>query len=76
MTATRRDFLKTSAVLGGAALMSASVYAAGNETIKVGLVGAGGRGTGAADNCLTADPAVKLVAIGDAFGGFHRFVFP
>jgi predicted dehydrogenase len=67
MTATRREFLKTSAVLGGAALLSATVYAAETNVIKVGLVGAGGRGSGAASDCLDADPAVKLVAIGDAF---------
>ena len=44
------------------------VHAAGQETtLKVGLVGCGGRGTGAAAQALQADANVKLVALGDAF---------
>jgi len=38
-----------------------------NETLKIGLIGCGGRGTGAASQALSADPNVKLWAIGDAF---------
>lgn len=68
---SRRDFLKTSsgAVLTGAAipLLSANVHVAGNEALRVGLVGCGGRGTGAARQALNADPEVRLVALGDAF---------
>lgn len=42
---------------------------AGNkDTLKIGLIGCGGRGTGAASQALSADPNVKLWAIGDAFG--------
>jgi myo-inositol 2-dehydrogenase / D-chiro-inositol 1-dehydrogenase len=63
----RRDFLAASAVVAAATLAPAGVFGAGNETIKVGLIGCGGRGAGAADNCLEADPAVRLVAMGDAF---------
>ncbi len=67
---TRRGFLKTAA--GAAAVASTlsipqNVHAAGNETIKVGLIGCGGRGTGAAVNALNADPDTQLVALGDAF---------
>lgn len=41
---------------------------AGNkDTLKIGLIGCGGRGTGAASQALSADPNVKLWAIGDAF---------
>ncbi len=40
----------------------------GDEMLKVGLVGCGGRGTGAAANALRADPNVKLVAMADTFG--------
>ena len=43
------------------------VHAAGSSTIKVGLVGCGGRGTGAAEQALTADSGTKLVAMADAF---------
>lgn len=75
--ASRREFLKQSArtaVAGGAiagglaaALRSAPVHAAGGDLLKVGLVGCGGRGTGAAVQALKADQNVKLVAVGDAF---------
>src|SRR5947209_8109855 len=64
---TRRQFLQTSAATAGAALMASGVHAAGNETIRVGLIGCGARGRGAAEQALTADPHAKLVAIGDAF---------
>lgn len=63
---TRRDFLKTSATLAAAAL-AGPVHAAGGDTLRIGLVGCGGRGTGAAAQALQADPNVKLVAMGDAF---------
>jgi len=43
------------------------VHAAGNDTLRVGLVGCGGRGTGAAAQALNADNNAKLVAMGDAF---------
>jgi predicted dehydrogenase len=47
--------------------MAAPVHAAGNETIRVGLIGCGGRGTGAAGQSLMAGPYVKLVALCDVF---------
>lgn len=72
MTTNRRDFLKKSAVAGGAALAAnlanlANVHAGGGSVIRVGLVGCGGRGTGAATDCLHGTPDVRLVAMGDAF---------
>ncbi len=69
---TRREFLKTSgqAVLG-AALTSAVArpgYAAEDNTIRVALVGCGGRGTGAAANALAVkNGPLKLVAMADLF---------
>lgn len=67
-TTSRRTFLKTSAaaVATSSALLPGA-YAAGNDTLRVGLVGCGGRGTGAAKQALRADPNVKLVAMCDAF---------
>src|SRR5262245_11629271 len=71
--ASRRDFLKTSATaaVGGAIASQLSIarnaHAAGNGLLRVGLVGCGGRGTGAAEQALKADKEVKLVAMGDAF---------
>jgi predicted dehydrogenase len=68
---SRRDFLKTAAVTGGALAANLSllsnVHAAGDEVIKVGLIGCGGRGSGAADNVLHSAPNVQIVAIGDVF---------
>jgi len=71
----RRDFLKTSAAAAaGAALATAldiapRAYAAETDAIKIALVGAGGRGTGAAVNALSnvSHKNVKLVAVADAF---------
>jgi predicted dehydrogenase len=42
-------------------------HAGTDETIRVGLIGCGNRGSGAAVDAVTADPIVKLVAIGDTF---------
>jgi len=66
----RRDFLKRSA--GAASLFAAGnmappVHARGSATIKIGLIGCGGRGTGAAANCVASAPGVELVAMGDLF---------
>jgi myo-inositol 2-dehydrogenase/D-chiro-inositol 1-dehydrogenase len=44
-----------------------AVHAAGSDVIKVGLIGCGGRGTGAAEDAVTAAPGVKLVAVADVF---------
>ncbi len=70
-SATRRDFLKSSAVAAGAAVATQlslpSVHAAGSDVIKVGVIGCGGRGSGAAENVLSSAPNVKIVALGDVF---------
>jgi predicted dehydrogenase len=63
---SRRVFLGTS-VTAAAALTIPAVHAAGNDTLRVGLIGCGSRGTGAAAQALNADKNVKLVAMGDAF---------
>ena len=63
----RRDFVKTAAAASVLAAFppTFNVFAAGSDKIRVGVVGAGGRGTGAAIDCLKADPAVEIVALGD-----------
>lgn len=71
-TASRREFLKRSALAGaGAAAVNLAIargaHAAGSDLLRVALVGAGGRGTGAALNILTTKANVKLVAVADAF---------
>src|SRR4051794_10328044 len=63
---TRREVLKSAAVAGTLGALP-SVHAAGSDVLRVGLVGCGSRGTGAASQALAADPNVKLVAMADAF---------
>jgi predicted dehydrogenase len=70
--ASRRSFLKTSAlatagVAVGSLAIGRSAHAAGSDVLKIGLIGCGGRGTGAAGNAMTVDKNTKLVAMGDAF---------
>jgi predicted dehydrogenase len=48
-------------------LVETQVHAGGGDVLRVGLIGCGGRGTGAASQALQADQNVKLVAMGDAF---------
>src|SRR5216683_3408295 len=74
---SRREFLKAStATVMGAGLateftVAANAHAAGSEVIRVGLIGCGsrrgGRGRGAAENCVHAGPNVKLHAMADLF---------
>jgi predicted dehydrogenase len=65
---TRREFIKTSAAVGAGfpAILSA---APNSDKLRVGLIGCGGRGTGAAMQALTADSNVELSAMGDLFEG-------
>ncbi len=70
-SATRRDFLKqTSTALAGLSLshgLAARSYAAEQNTIKIALIGCGGRGTGAAANALSTAGPVQLAAMADVF---------
>jgi predicted dehydrogenase len=69
---SRRQFLKTSsaAVIGGAIVgnlkLDGTAFAANSDTLRVGLVGCGGRGSGAAVDALSADKNAILTAVGDA----------
>lgn len=70
---TRRTFLKStsaaalSASIAGSGDLSRRVYAAGDDVIKIGMIGAGGRCTGAAMDAMRADDGVRLVAMSDVF---------
>lgn len=55
--ASRREFLTST--------LAASAYVAGGDTIRIGVIGCGGRGTEAARNAMRADKGVRLVALGD-----------
>ena len=71
-SASRRQFLQGSsaAIVGGTvatSLAGRAVHAGGSDLLKVGLIGCGGRGSGAAANAMQADSQVQLVAMADAF---------
>src|SRR5574342_532392 len=53
--ASRREFLQTSAAAMVTGALAQGVHAQGSDVIKVGLVGCGGRGTGAATQAMNAD---------------------
>lgn len=70
--ATRRQFVKDTAVLTGGIialplLSKGNFFSGADDTIKVALVGCGGRGTGAVVQALLSKQNVKLVAMADAF---------
>src|SRR5438477_13123698 len=69
---TRREFIKTTGRIAAASALAGvalpHVHAAGSSLVQVGLVGCGGRGTGAAGNALTTSSGpIKLVAMADVF---------
>ncbi len=70
-TANRRQFLATAGATAAIAGFPGIIRAQGENRapLKIGLIGSGGRGTGAASQALSADPDVTLWAIGDAFAG-------
>lgn len=70
----RRHFMQTSvalaatgAAVGASLAVPRAVHAAGDDILKIGLIGCGGRGTGAAGQALEADSRVQLTAMGDMF---------
>ncbi|HEY3324180.1 MAG TPA: Gfo/Idh/MocA family oxidoreductase [Planctomycetota bacterium] len=69
---SRRTFLKTTAAAAAGAALAQSLiapraYAVGSDTIKIGMIGAGGRCAGAAANALSVDKGAKLHAVCDIF---------
>ncbi|MBX3254732.1 MAG: Gfo/Idh/MocA family oxidoreductase [Chitinophagaceae bacterium] len=69
---SRREFVKNSSLLAGGLIASpflgrANFFSGADDTIKIALVGCGGRGTGAATQALLTKQNVKLVAMADAF---------
>ena len=69
---TRRDFLKTAsaasvASLAGALSGTGALFAAGSDTIRIGVIGCGGRGTGAAIDAVNSSPGVEILALFDPF---------
>lgn len=72
-SSSRRDFLRSGSAAAAVALAAPAIlireraFAQNSDTLKIGLVGCGGRGTGAAGNALTADPNIILWSVGDGF---------
>ena len=67
---SRRDFLLTAGTVGAVSAMAASsnyAYARAAGTTRVGLIGCGGRGSGAASDCVKSSENVEIYAMGDAF---------
>src|SRR5512136_2047965 len=69
---TRREFLRTSATAAAAATLGgldleSSAHAAGSDVLRVGMIGCGGRNTGAGAQALRADRGARLVAMCDIF---------
>src|SRR5579884_2659152 len=67
--ASRREFLQAVAAgtLAAELALAPAVHAAGGDVLRIGLIGCGNRGTGAAAQALKADPNTRLVALADAF---------
>jgi len=64
---TRRDFAKFTAAAGLASFLVDPIAAAKEKPLKVGLLGCGGRGSGAAAQTLMGNTNIKLVALADLF---------
>jgi len=72
-TTSRREFMKagSAAVVGSVVAssfpMSANAFYSSDDVIKIGIIGCGGRGTGATVQALSTKQNIKLVAMADAF---------
>jgi len=66
---SRRDFIKTTSAATLAAMIptTGGMFASGSDKVRVGLIGCGGRGTGAAIDCINSSSSIVITAIGDLF---------
>jgi len=64
---SRRDFIKTSAVSLAALGATGRVFAAGSDTVRVGIIGCGGQGTRDLVSLVKSSPGVEIVAMADLF---------
>ncbi len=73
---TRREFVKAATaatavvalpVAAGTLAVPRAAHAAGSDSLKIGLIGCGGRGSGAAVQAVRADKGAVLTAMGDVF---------
>lgn len=61
----RRQLLSASAASAAALSLPRFAWGQASDTIKVGVIGCGGRGTGAAHNCIDSSDGIEVVAMGD-----------
>ncbi len=62
---SRRTFVQTTAAAAAAIAFPGGAHASGSDVIRVGVIGCGGRGTGAAHDCMRGAEGVEIVALGD-----------
>ncbi|NQW04300.1 MAG: Gfo/Idh/MocA family oxidoreductase [Acidobacteria bacterium] len=62
---SRRTFIQTTTAAAAAMAWPGGVHIFGQDIIRIGLIGCGGRGTGAAGDCMRGAEGVELVALGD-----------
>jgi myo-inositol 2-dehydrogenase / D-chiro-inositol 1-dehydrogenase len=62
---TRRTFIETTTAAAAAMMFPSGVHAQGSDAIRVGVIGTGGRGTGAIANILSAAEGIQITALGD-----------
>ncbi len=71
---TRREFIKAAGAAAAVAsipeFIARAAHVGGADSIRIGVIGCGGRGTGAAADALAASPGARVVALADAFA--HR----
>src|SRR5687768_1084037 len=83
VSGSRRNFIKDSsllfaggAIVGGSLNLARAAHTFGTDTIRVGLIGCGGRGTGAADQALSTHGGdVRLTAMADVFENNVQIAF-
>jgi myo-inositol 2-dehydrogenase / D-chiro-inositol 1-dehydrogenase len=61
----RREFIQTGAAVTAGLMIPSWAYANGSDTLKIGLIGCGGRGTGGIVQAMQSSPGVELIAMGD-----------
>ncbi|MHC4842571.1 MAG: twin-arginine translocation signal domain-containing protein, partial [Planctomycetota bacterium] len=66
---SRRDFVKASAAIGAVAILPGKekLFAQGSDKLRVGIIGCGWRGTGAAMDCVHSSPNIEILAMADLF---------
>jgi len=62
---SRRTFVQTTAAATAAIVLPGGMRVSGSDVVRVGVIGCGGRGTGAAMDCMRSSDGIEVVALGD-----------